>query len=314
MKILYEKSNEEHRLTSSQIISELSNYGISAERKSIYSDLESLRMFGFDISSQEDNIRGNYLGERYFQLSEVKMLIDVIQAADFISEKKSLELIEKLGRFVSEHDRKVLKRQIVLANRVKSSNETIYYSIDSIYKAIYEKKTVRFKYYNLDVHKNKIFRNNGEFYYVNPIALVWDDERYYLVAFDDKDEKLKHYRVDKMESVVACDKDISELSQNVYFDAAQCSKQSFNMFSGDVVSVTLKVDNKASSIIYDKFGTDVFVIPNEDNTFNITVDVAVSPQFYSWIFGVCEYVSIVAPKSVVKDYHDMALKVAERHS
>lgn len=241
------------------------------------------------------------------------MLIDVIQAADFISKKKSLELIEKLGGFVCEHDRRVLKRQVVLANRTKSSNEKIYYSIDSIHRAIYEKKMIRFKYYNLDVNKRKIFRNNGEFYIVNPVALVWDDERYYLVAFDDKDEKLKHYRVDKMENVDVCNQNISDKADGIHFDAAECSRQSFNMFSGDVIEVKLRVDNKASSIIFDKFGTDIFVIPNDDGTFCVSVNVAVSPQFYSWIFGVSEYVSILSPECVVNEYHDMAMSVARKH-
>lgn len=301
-------------MSAADLIRELSYYDVTAERKSIYADLEALRSLGYDVCGGDDSIRGNYLGERYFQLSEVKMLIDVIQAANFISEKKSLELIEKLGHFVSEHDRKSLRRQIVLANRIKSSNESVYYSIDNIHRAIDERKKVRFKYYNIDIQKKKVYRNNGEYYIVNPIALMWDDEKYYLVAFDDKDDKLKNYRVDKMDSVAVFDEKMSVGASKVHFDAAECSRQSFNMFSGDIREVTLTASNNASSIIYDRFGTDVFVIPNDDETFNITVNVAVSPQFYSWIFGVSEFVRIKAPADVVSEYSKMCERVLKQHS
>lgn len=313
LRILYEKSNEVNRLSANDLIKELSFYDVSAERKSIYADLEALRSLGHDVCSGDDNIRGNYLGERYFQLSEVKMLIDVIQASNFISEKKSLELIEKLGHFVSEYDRKSLRRQIVLANRIKSSNEAVYYSIDNIHRAIDEKKKVRFKYYNIDIQKKKVYRNNGEYYIVNPIALMWDDEKYYLVAYDDKDEKLKNYRVDKMDSVAVFDEKMSGSASKVHFDAAECSRQSFNMFSGEIKEVTLTASNSASSIIYDRFGTDVFVIPNDGDSFNITVNVAVSPQFYSWIFGVSEFVQIKAPEDVVSEYTKMCERVLKQN-
>ena len=313
LRILYEKSNEDNRLSAADLIKELSFYDVTAERKSIYADLEALRSLGFDVCGGDDNVRGNYLGERYFQLSEVKMLIDVIQASNFISEKKSLELIEKLGHFVSEHDRKSLRRQIVLANRIKSSNEAVYYSIDNIHRAIDERLKIRFKYYNIDTQKKKVYRNNGEYYIVNPIALMWDDEKYYLVAFDDKDGKLKNYRVDKMDSVSVFDEKISENAINVHFDAAECSRQSFNMFSGNVKEVTLVASNSASSIIYDRFGTDVFVIPNDNDTFCVTVNVAVSPQFYSWIFGVSEFVSIKYPSDVVAEYSRMCERVLKQN-
>ncbi len=310
-KILNEQTDENVTLNAAELIRELSKYGVSAERKSIYDDIEALRLFGLDVNMSPDHGRGYYVGERLFQLSEIKMLVDIIQAAKFISESKSVDLIEKISTLVPVTDRKTLKRQIVVANRVKSANETVYYSIDHLYRGIDEKKQIRFRYYTWDVRKNKLYKNKGQFYYVNPISLMWADEKYYLVAYDDIAGKIKHYRVDKMENVEVCDEYISRAVREMKFNAADYAKRSFNMFGGEVREVTLRGNSESIGIIYDRFGRDVFVVQRDDNTFSVTVKVAVSPQFYSWIFGVSDLLTIEGPSDIVGEYCEMCRKAAD---
>ncbi len=301
-KILNEKTDENITLNASELIDELSKYGITAERKSIYDDIEALRLFGADINISGEHGRGYYIGERTFQISEIKMLIDIIQAAKFISENKSIELIEKISSLAPVTDRKMLKHQIVVANRVKSANETVYYSIDHLYRGIEEKMQVRFKYYTWDVRKNKLYKNKGQYYYVNPISLMFADEKYYLIAYDDFAGKIKHYRVDKMEQVEVCDEGFSRPARQLEFDAASYAKRSFNMFSGMVNEVTLRGNHEAIGIIFDRFGRDVFIVPHDDGSFSVTVKVAVSPQFYSWVFGVSDLLTIEGPAEIAEEY------------
>ena len=307
-KILTEQTDENVTMNASELISELDKYGVSAERKSIYDDIEALRLYGLDVNISPDHGRGYYVGERHFQTSEIKMLIDIVQAAKFISENKSVELIDKISALAPVTDRKALKHQIVVANRVKSANETVYYSIDHLYRGIDEKKQVRFKYYTWDVRKNKLYKNKGQFYYVNPISLMWADEKYYLVAYDDLAAKIKHYRVDKMENVEVCDEYISRPVRAMKFNAADYAKKSFNMFGGEVREVTLRGNSDSIGIIYDRFGRDIFVVQRDENSFIVTVNVAVSPQFYSWIFGLGDLLTIEGPDDVVKEYCEMCKK------
>ena len=318
LKLLYlyqifnEKTDENYTLNASELIDELSKYGVSAERKSIYSDIEALKLFGMDINVGTENGRGYYLGERYFQLSEIKMLIDIIQAARFISENKSIELIEKISKLAPISDRKTLKRQIFIANRVKSVNETVYYSVDHLYRAIAENKKVRFRYYSWDIRKNKLYKNKGQFYYVNPVSMMWADEKYYLIAYDDNAGKIKHYRVDKMESVEICNENVSNDIKRLEFNAADYATRSFSMFGGDVREVRLKGNAESIGIIYDRFGRDVFVVQNPDGSFSVTVKVALSPQFYSWVFGVSDLLMIEGPNDVVESYRDMCKSCVEK--
>ena len=301
-KILNEQTDENVTLNAAELISELEKYGVSAERKSIYDDIEALRLFGLDVNMSTDFGRGYYVGERHFQLSEIKMLIDIVQAAKFISENKSVELIEKISALAPVTDRKALKHQIVVANRVKSANESVYYSIDHLYRSIEEKKQVRFKYYTWDIRKNKLYKNKGGFYYVNPISLMYADEKYYLVAYDDFSSKIKHYRVDKMENVEVCNEPISRPVLEMKFNAADYATRSFNMFGGEVKEVTLRGSIETIGIIFDRFGRDVFVVPREDGSFSVTVKVAVSPQFYSWVFGLGDLIRIEAPDDTVAEF------------
>ena len=206
-KIMLEKTDENHGLTINEIKDELESYGIKAERKSLYDDIEILQSFGLDICTVRTNTVKYYIGNRDFQIPELKLLVDAIQSSKFITRKKSLELIEKLGHLVSENDGSQLRREVYVTNRVKTVNEHIYYNVDKIHNAISENKKISFQYFKWELdttNGNKIVktaRKNGEAYRVSPWALCWDDENYYLIAYDSEAEIIKHYRVDKMERI-----------------------------------------------------------------------------------------------------------------
>ena len=199
IKILSEKTDDEHGITTQNLIAELERFEIQAERKSIYNDIEQLRQFGYDIvADKSKNIGGYYLASRQFELPELKLLVDAVQASKFITIKKSNELIKKIESLVSRYEAKQLQRQVYVSNRVKTENENIYYNVDYIHKAIQNNVKISFQYFEWNIDKEMRFRKDGKRYRINPWALIWRDENYYLVAFDEIDSKVKHYRVDKM--------------------------------------------------------------------------------------------------------------------
>ena len=207
MKILLEKSDEEHPLTVNDIIYELAFYDIPAERKSIYSDIELLITFGLDIICQKDRSNKYFVGTREFELPELKLLVDAVQSSKFITHKKSDELIKKIEKLTNIHEAKNLHRQVIVNDRVKTMNESIYYNIDSLHKAIQSEKMVYFRYFDFTVEKKIQFRNEGSPYHVSPYALTWADENYYLIAYHEKYKDISHFRVDRMTDIEVSDDD-----------------------------------------------------------------------------------------------------------
>lgn len=207
MKILMEETDELHPLTIKELVTKLDQYNIQAERKSLYNDIENLRSFGIDIEKNNARTCAYYVASRSFELPELKLLVDAVQSSKFITHKKSTELIHKIGQLTSVYEARQLKRQVYITNRIKTVNECIYYNVDYIHNAIAQDKQITFQYFEwvVDFQQpekvRKQFRKNGEFYCVSPWALSWDDEKYYLVAFDSATNQIKHYRVDKMSSI-----------------------------------------------------------------------------------------------------------------
>lgn len=307
-KIMLEKTDENHGLTLNEIIAELESYGIKSERKSLYDDLKILENYGLDICRTRTKTVRYYVGSREFEIPELKLLVDAIQSSKFITHKKSLSLIKKLEGLVSENDGKQLQRQVYVANRVKTVNEKIYYNVDKIHNAISANKQISFLYFKTVVNFGSeqkivnVVRRDGKPYIVSPWALCWDDENYYMIAYDEEAQILKHYRVDKMESITVLD-DARIGGENFEkFDIAGYSKSVFSMFGGEEADVTLSVDNSLVGVIADRFGSDVFITRESDSTFCVSVKVMLSPQFYAWVFGLGNKVSIISPDSVVRDY------------
>ena len=308
-KILMEKTDEEHTLTVPEMIAELSKLGISAERKSIYDDLEYLQLFGLDICSYKTKTTNYYIASRDFELPELKLLVDSVQASKFITSKKSLELISKIEKLTSNENAKKLQRQVFITNRVKTLNEQIYYNVDKIHEAIAANKQITFKYFNLDVNKKKVYRKDGGLYTESPVALTWDDENYYLITYKEKYDSYTHYRVDKMESIELTDDD--RVLCDKPFDLSTYSKTMFQIFNGEEADVSIEFSNDLVGVVFDRFGTDIMIARKDEDHFIIHAKVAVSPQFLTWVMSFGKKAKILSPEHVIEEMYSLAREITE---
>lgn len=315
MKIMQAKTDDEHSLTMPQIMDELEKYEVTAERKSIYTDFADMsEKFGVEIIKEQVGRETFYhVGSREFELAEVKLIVDAIQSSKFITEHKSRELIKKMKSFVSEHQGKQIERQVYVQGRAKTMNESIYYNVDDLHKAIAENKKISFKYYRWDVDKTLVERNHGIVFSVSPWALTWDDENYYLVAFDDYDQKIKHYRVDKMKQIQLLDEKRAGKEEFKGFDMAAYSKMNFGMYSGRKEKVKIEFNNYMVGVFLDRFGKDITIAPIDEKNSYTHVDVAISPQFFAWILSLGDEVKIAGPAVVVDEMKEYVQAFLDRY-
>lgn len=300
MKIMLERTDETHSITMSEIIDALAAYGVSAERKSIYSDIECLRVYGIDIiGEQEDRTYYYHVGNRQFELAELKLLVDSVQSAKFITAKKSNELIKKIEALASKYEATQLHRQVFVSDRVKTMNESIYYNVDRIHTAIGENSQITFQYFQWSVDKKMELRHGGALYRVSPWALSWDDENYYLIAYDSAEGIIKHFRVDKMLHIKSNGEKREGKEVFHSFDMVAYTTKTFGMYGGKEERVRIECDNSLAGVMIDRFGKDVPIICKDERHFEISVQVAVSSQFFAWIIGLGDGVKIVEPASVV---------------
>ena len=314
MQMLLDRTDEEHTLTVAQMIELLEQHAIHAERKSIYDDLEALRLYGLDIECHKGQNYDYYVANRQFELPELKLLVDAVQSSKFITRKKSDELIKKLETFSSVYEAQLLQRQVYVANRIKTMNESIYYNIDKIHASINAGKQIAFQYFEYDVNKNRCFRHGGVKYQISPYALTWDNENYYMIGYDDQAEMVKHYRVDKMTAIDSTAFDRLGKEEFEKFDMAVYSKKIFGMYGGEEEWVTLRFQNHLVGVVIDRFGKDVFIDKADEEHFSIRVNVQVSPQFLAWIFGLGSEVEILQPQSVREQFRSMLVNVKKLYT
>lgn len=301
MKILLQKTDETHGITMPEIISELNAYGISAERKGLYNDMECLRTYGMEIAGyQEERAYYYKVVDRQFELAELKLLVDSVQSAKFITTKKSRELIEKITGLASKYEATQLNRQVYMAERIKTKNEGIYYNVDAIYNAIAENVKITFQYFQWNIKKQMELRHDGALYQVSPWALSWDDDNYYLIAYDEKEEKIKHFRVDKMLHIEMTEEKREGRWVFKEFDIAVYARKMFGMFDGEEEMVKILCHNSLAGVMIDRFGKDISLIPVDEEHFSVTVRVAVSRQFLSWVMALGEGAKIIGPDVVVE--------------
>lgn len=310
MRILLDKTDENHTITVNEIISELSYYDITAERKSIYSDIELLIEYGLDIICHRARSNRYFVGSRDFELPELKLLVDVVQSSKFITHKKSNELIRKIEKLTSTHEAKNLHRQVIVSDRVKTMNESIYYNVDSIQQAIKLCRKVKFKYFDYNVDKQIRYRKNGEFYCVDPYALTYADENYYLIAYHEKYHDISHFRVDRMTEIEVSEESQPELKEFKDFNVAKYSKKVFQMFSGEIHRVELELDNSLVNTIIDKFGKEVNIFDKSEDTFKISIEVAATGTFFGWLIMFGDKVKINSPHSMCHEFKQYLLNVA----
>lgn len=316
IKILSEQTDENHCMPTQKLINKLAEYDISAERKSIYSDISQLTHFGYDIIyNKAKNGGGYYLAEREFELPELKLLVDAVQSSRFITIKKSRELINKLERFAGKYEATQLQRQVYVAGRIKTENESIYYNVDCIHRALQTNYQIGFQYLDWTLEKVLRPRRNGLIYKVSPWALTWQDENYYLIAYDKAEDKIKHYRVDKMGSIEILSGVLREGGQSFnQFEIAKYTNRMFGMFGGDEEIVTLQMPNRMVGIILDRFGKDIDIRNRNDNYFTVRVKVVISEPFFGWITGLGADVKIISPSIVINGYNEYLKNILDRYN
>lgn len=315
LKILTEQSDEEHCMSAQALIDALDAYGIKAERKSIYDDIAQLIDFGYDIVLIKAKTGGGYyLAGREFELAELKLLVETVQASRFLTLKKSRELIAKIEQLASRAEARQLQRQVYVANRIKTANESIYYIVDDIHRAIQDNEQISFQYLEWNLDKELVPRKDGKIYRISPWALTCKDENYYLIAHDEQSNTIKHFRVDKMGHIKVLEgvrREGAELFEQ--FDIAAYANKTFGMFGGREEVVTLEFENRFIGVVLDRFGKDVSVRRMDGEHFQVRVQVALSGQFYGWLTGLGVGARVTAPAAVVEEYCQYLHKTAQQY-
>ena len=311
LKILLENTDEEHHLTMSEIIEKLSGYGIKAERKSVYANIEDLNLFGYDIICEKGKNFGYYIASRDFEPPELKLLVDSVQSSRFITEKKSNQLIKKLEGLTSKFYANELQRQVYTSDMTKNLNEKIYYTVDKLHDAIIKGNKISFKYYEYNISKEKVLKNDGNPYVVSPYSLTFSDGNYYLISHYAKYEGLTNFRVDKMTDIEI----LSEKSEDIKlvtdenFNIGDYSKKVINMFSGKTTDVRLVCDNSIINPVIDRFGENAFIRKNDENTFLANVKINISPTFFAWVFTFGDKIKITEPQDVTDKFKNILEEV-----
>ena len=288
-------TDEQHPASMQQILAALEGEGIRAERKSVYDDLDTLRDYGMEIRKVSGKNGGYYVPERDFALSELKLLVDAVQAARFLSEKESMALIRKLAALSSAHEAELLRREVVVTGRAKSGSEDVCRNVDTLHAAIAGNSRITFRYFDYDLDGSRRYRPGT--YAASPYALCWQDENYYLIAHSER-HGLTHYRVDKMASITLTGEPRYMDAQTRGLDLAKYGRNVFGMFAGSREQVRLRFDRSLTGVVIDRFGRGTICVPDGPDAFICTVEVAVSPNFFGWLASFGARARILSPDSV----------------
>lgn len=300
---LYEHTDDQHPASVADILAFWQEYGIQAGRKSVYSAIEVLQSSGMDIVCVKSTQNQYFVGERLFELPELKLLVDAVESSRFITAKKSERLIGKLGKLTSESHARQLDRHIYMEGTAKPENECIYYSVDEIHNAIQDKRQITFQYYEYTPQKEKILKHNGYRYQFSPYALIWSRDCYYAVGWSEKHGKIAQFRVDRMTAVEPLE---HTAVQTPDFDPAEYVCKVFGMYPDNLCTVELLCDNEVMRSVIDRFGENVQTETVDEQHFRATVEVAPSPPFFSWVFTFSGKIRIVSPAAVLEEMRDMA--------
>ena len=315
--ILKEKTDENHPLSATEICEELQEYGISAERKAIYDDLRVLEEYGYDIIKTCIPARGFYLGSRKFEMAEVRLLSDAVQAAGFISSKKTNILLEKLISDLSDSQKEDLENQVYVENRVKTENETIYYTLTFLSDAIKRGVKVRLRYIKRVIGDKGQLKTEERIFRLSPYGIIWSQDHYYLVCNNEKYNNFMHIRVERIKNVEVLDDPIRPVSEfsgyTEYFDSADYTGRIFGGYTGEIKRVELLCDNEIIQEVEDRFGTDLKARRVGENHFTVTVQVAVSDGFVDWIMRFGSKITVKSPNELRERVKEKALSIYEMY-
>ena len=298
-RLLLERSDEDHPVSRQEMQQELERWGLSAERKSIYDDMEQLRELGLDVQARRGRNGGWFIGQREFELAELKLLVDAVQSSRFLTGRKSDALIRKLEGLTSVHQARQLQRQVYVDRRVKTMNESIFYNVDRLPGAIAANKKVTFRYFEYNARRERVFRRAGERYRLTPYGLIWDSENYYLAGWDELRREVRHYRVDKMADIV-----VSKTKGHPRGDwtAEGYTRKHFGMFSGTPCRLKLRCEERLAGVVIDRFGLEAPLVPDGEGYFTVSVDLVVSPPLWGWLFGLGPGVEVLEPGWAAEDF------------
>ena len=307
LEMLRQNTDEQHPMSTSSIISSLAQMEITCDRRTLAQDIATLSDLGYEImTTTVGHEKAYYVEDRNFSIPELKILIDAVQASSFITEKKSEELINKIASLAGSHRAEVLKRNMVCFNTRKHSNERIFYNVNDLEDAILRQKKVLFRYFDLNENGERMYRRDGHRYVVEPIALVFNEDNYYLTCYSSRHDSTSNYRIDRMDSVEVIDEDCCEKAIALRDQVATYTEQAFKMFGGQLEDIVLEFDRGLIGVVYDKFGESVKMMPSGENKIIATVKVMISPTFWGWLFQFGNQMKILSPTHIIETYKNMA--------
>ena len=308
---LQRNSHQDHPVRAAELLSMLDQqHNIVCDRKTVYSDIAALQDYGVDIVSIPGKNGGYYIASRNFELPELKLLIDAVQSSRFLTEKKSRELIEKLCNQCSVYDARLMRRDVLVSGRVKSMNETIYYNVDAIQDAIAENKQITFRYFDYGLDGKRKYRTKD--YQASPYGLCQDNENCYLLAHSPR-HGVTSYRVDRMNDIRLLPEARTPCPELTGRKLVEHANRLFQMYSGETADVKLRFHRSLVNVVIDRFGRDILLIPDGEEHFVFTVNVAVSPMFLSWVIGFGSKARILYPQSVIDACKAMCLEAMAQY-
>ena len=313
--ILRSETDENNPIDTVALQAKLAEAGMKCDRRTIYDDVRMLNEHGFEVLQTRSRSNRYYVVDRSFDEAELHILMDAVQAAGFITEKKTAELIDKIAHLAGSRTAELLKKNIVRFNTVKSVNEAVYYNVDTISAAIQQNKKISFLYFDYDDRRQKVYRKEGQKYVVNPVFTAFSEENYYLVGFNDKYNNPSPYRVDRMEKVEILNEDVP-VAQKAKIEKVADKKIWFNMYTGETKKVTfsIKDDNRTLDVVYDKFGKDVAFVRGKDGLAKFSADVQLSTTFFGWLCSLGDQITVTEPADVVDWVHSELAKRAALYS
>lgn len=310
LELLRLDTDEQHPMTTNQICARLDEMGIICDRRTLSKDIALLNEQGYEVmDTAVGHEKGYYVEDRSFSIPELKILMDAVQASSFITEKKTAELLEKIAVLGGSHRAEILKGNIVNFKTAKHSNEQIFYSVDAIEQAIDQQKKVLFRYFDLNEHGQKVYRRDGHRYVVEPIALVFNEDNYYMLCYSSRHQKTSTYRVDRMEAVQVLDEAITETAIALKDEIGPYTEQVFKMYAGEAVDIVIEFNDNLIGVVFDKFGEDTKMMRCGEHKCVATVKVQISPVFWGWLFQFAGEMKLLSPESLIDEYKARAKAV-----